>query len=678
MLSTFNELNVRKESQLASNSPQPLNTPIIHTPSNDPIGVPRFLTGGGPNITIQSPINDTYNHNNIWLKFTTDKPTLWIGYSLDEAPNVTITDNLFLTSLTEGSHFVKIFANDTSGNMGQSDTVWFTIDTVAPTITVISPDVGKTKQEYVWLNVTVNEPTSWMGYSLWGEPNVTFSGHTLLGPLSEDIYLFDIYANDTAGNMGGGPSGGIWIDLTPPIVNIISPRNDTYSERDVLLNLSINEWPTWISYSLDNNPNESISASEPFTFTLTNLDDGSHSIIVYTQDGAGNEVASSIVWFTIDCDFPYISINSPGNGSYPSLDVWLNFTIDEVSSWIGYSLDGNLNITVTGDTLLTSLSEGSHSVVICANDSVGNMGSSTLVWFTIDLTPPIVNILTPSQVYYLDPNILVQYSISETGTIQFYLNDVPYPFIANESTITLLDGEYNLTLKVTDQAGNIGIVTVIFTIDTLSPNGIIISPGDQYYNYEEIIVSWLQEPGSTLVAIYVDKTSISLTNNSVEYFAEGVHNITLVIQDQAGNVRIITSIFAIDLTLPEVIILSPISTTYHTTDVTLSFNVNVEEEVQVAILVYLDGELGPLLNNSIIPELTEGQHNLTIEVTDAAGNKVVKTVDFIVETPFTTLTTSSIPITTTTEESTPRVSEGFEFAFPLTIFLIMVFYKKKR
>jgi len=36
-----------------------------------------------------------------------------------------------------------------------------------------------------------------------------------------------------------------------------------------------------------------------------------------------------------------------------------------------------------------------------------------------------------------------------------------------------------------------------------------------------------------------------------------------------GVVRIIASIFTIDLTLPEVRILSPVSTTYHFTDVTL-------------------------------------------------------------------------------------------------------------
>ncbi|MHA2248045.1 MAG: hypothetical protein ACXADY_24065 [Candidatus Hodarchaeales archaeon] len=445
----------------------------------------------------------------------------------------------------------------------------------------------------------------------------------------------------------------------------------------------------------------SLSAEGLGNFSTDDLGISAEKIILvisaYTKSGTPdhdnlNPSPNQTYWFTVNPHaIPHININSPVNASYANQEIWLNFTVDEVPSWIGYSIDGNPNITITGNTLLTSLSEGSHSVIIFANHSTGNMGISEVVWFTIDVTSPIVNISTPSQVYYLDLYILVQYSFSEAGIIQFYLNDVIIPFITNESTIALPDGQYNLTLTVTDPAGHVGTATAIFTIDTLPPNAIIISPGDQYYNHEDINVSWWQEPGSTLLGSYVDKTNTSLVNNSVKYFAEGVHNITLVIQDQAGNNRILTTIFGVDLTAPEITILSPDQTIHQTKDIMLSFAVDDEKEIPVAILIYLDGKFAALSNNSIIPGLTEGQHNLTIEVTDAAGNRVVKTVIFTVELPITTITTtitttvttstatitSSIPITTTTKKSTTGVSKGFEFAIPMTLLFIMFYVKRK-
>jgi hypothetical protein len=57
------------------------------------------------------------------LNFTVDEPTSWIGYSLDQQDNVTIAGNVTLTGLPDGAHQVKIYANDTVGNIGVSETI---------------------------------------------------------------------------------------------------------------------------------------------------------------------------------------------------------------------------------------------------------------------------------------------------------------------------------------------------------------------------------------------------------------------------------------------------------------------------------------------------------------------------------------------------------------------------
>jgi len=91
-----------------------------------------------PNVEILSPENKTYAANSIPLIFTLSETTSWIGYSLDEHENSTVLGNDTLTSLVDGAHNVVVYANDTRGNMGMSNTVYFTVDTTPPNVTNVS------------------------------------------------------------------------------------------------------------------------------------------------------------------------------------------------------------------------------------------------------------------------------------------------------------------------------------------------------------------------------------------------------------------------------------------------------------------------------------------------------------------------------------------------------------
>ncbi|MHA2294695.1 MAG: alkaline phosphatase [Candidatus Hodarchaeales archaeon] len=86
-----------------------------------------------------------------------------------------------------------------------------------------------------------------------------------------------------------------------------------------------------------------------------------------------------------DTSIPEITISSPSNDTYFSTKVWLNISVNRFPSWISYSLDGKNNQTITSNVLLKSLSETSHYIVVYANDSLGNMGVSKTVWFTVEI-----------------------------------------------------------------------------------------------------------------------------------------------------------------------------------------------------------------------------------------------------------------------------------------------------
>jgi len=94
---------------------------------------------------------------------------------------------------------------------------------------------------------------------------------------------------------------------------------------------------------------------------------------------------------SVECYKPItIKILLPTNTTYSTGSVLLCFTINKATSWIGYSLDWQANVTISGNKTLSDLSDGGHCVVVYANDTCGVMGASNMVYFTVDTTPPNV------------------------------------------------------------------------------------------------------------------------------------------------------------------------------------------------------------------------------------------------------------------------------------------------
>jgi len=173
-------------------------------------------------------------------------------------------------------------------------------------------------------------------------------------------------------------------DITPPTISILSPENTTYIINNVPLAFTVSEATSWIGYSLGGQVNVTISGNQ----TLYGLFDGLHTIIVYANDTVGNMGVSSMVYFAVDATPPTIFILSPENKTYSVSDVSLTFVVSESTSWMGYGVDGQANVTIFGNMTLTSFLDGSYYVVVYANDTVGNMGVSDVVYFAVDTTRP--------------------------------------------------------------------------------------------------------------------------------------------------------------------------------------------------------------------------------------------------------------------------------------------------
>ena len=95
--------------------------------------------GIAPEITLASPVNKTYytadtglNFTDVTLNFTVDEPVFSASYRLDGGFPVEVSGNTTIAGLAVGVHNVSVFGFDASGNMGTSETVYFTIEKPEP------------------------------------------------------------------------------------------------------------------------------------------------------------------------------------------------------------------------------------------------------------------------------------------------------------------------------------------------------------------------------------------------------------------------------------------------------------------------------------------------------------------------------------------------------------------
>jgi hypothetical protein len=124
---------------------------------------------------------------------------------------------------------------------------------------------------------------------------------------------------------------------------------------------------------------------------------GALAPLIYTSWGS-----SGVMEFSIDNPPSMVSILSLENVAAGEGDFQLAFRVVGRSlSWVGFSLDGEENVTVSPDVLVQSslasqyevwkgnvtlvgLSGGSHSVVVYAEEVTGSVGASSPVTFVVE------------------------------------------------------------------------------------------------------------------------------------------------------------------------------------------------------------------------------------------------------------------------------------------------------
>jgi hypothetical protein len=98
-----------------------------------------IVDGVPPKVSGLSVENKTYDTSDVPLNFTVNESVSQISYVLDGQENVTIGGNMTLSGLSDGAHNVTVYARDTAGNIGTSETIYFTVKVPFPTTWVVAP-----------------------------------------------------------------------------------------------------------------------------------------------------------------------------------------------------------------------------------------------------------------------------------------------------------------------------------------------------------------------------------------------------------------------------------------------------------------------------------------------------------------------------------------------------------
>ncbi len=215
------------------------------------------------------------------------------------------------------------------------------------------------------------------------------------------------------------PYGPVSPFPNPPDLIVQSPEyNTTYHVNEVLLNFTVvNPYTqsdstriTEISYDFDgqlhtlwNLSNSPLASTQQFSILLNpsigqhTLQINVHAELTFYPDPRFLDSPSiypievlETIPFIIDPNVPpppFVSLASPESKTYITFDVPLYFTVNEINSQISYSLDGQDNVTTAGNTTLTGLTAGEHSITVYATNVAGNIGASETITFTVATQP---------------------------------------------------------------------------------------------------------------------------------------------------------------------------------------------------------------------------------------------------------------------------------------------------
>lgn len=617
-------------------------------------GVPDKITNSSVNysITADGDITAVITGQKETSSGTTDVEETKTGKN---SVSGSITDN--------GTYTITVNSTDEAGNKAEQKIVTFTIDKKAPELTIEGVEDKKFYDtKTITYNVTGTDISATTQEAQSLVPTVTIDGKTAepsaTVELAEGSHTLKAKIVDEAGN-NVEKTVSFEIDTTVPALsfndvkcvndlkkvsangtdkNLTSVVLTAFSEKKAetignsKFTVSGNSGPLSLKNDYDDE-----SADDSWTFTVT------------ATDKAGN-VNSMSKTVTRDTIAPKINLDKVDR--YINRNVNINASSEDPnpsSTKLYVDKDGKEQEM----PLTTTLSnEGYYEVTVKAVDAAGNKSDKTIK-FTIDKTPPKVDIDAPSG--HNKSVSKVSSKMNENGTIHLdVICDKKSIFSDNaEDSISFSklnkDGEYVVKSYATDLAGNKSKEEEAkFIIDSTAP--VVKLSGiktDSFANKAVTITAEVNER-------FYETNDVSFTYNGTKipfrstgatskvshtFNKDGIYEVKLFAKDKAGNTSSTQTLkFTLDTKKPEITISAPDQGTY---DTLIAPKVTIKDEYFKTKDISLTNNIafkdsfnkkGGTRSYINIPKLKEndGIYTLNVRATDEAGNISTATKTFVV------------------------------------------------
>ena len=191
-------------------------------------------------------------------------------------------------------------------------------------------------------------------------------------------------------------------------------------------------------------------------------------------DQAGNETDSTPVSVTYDHTPPVVSIDSGSKPGPHAASTSVTFTFTTDSGGVECKLDSaayGACDTSTSRESYSGLTEGSHTFTVRATDGAGNSATDSYTWI-VDHTAPTVSITGGKPAANTNvKDATLTFSVSD-GTTLCSVDGGAFGSCTTSTTQTytnMADGTHSLAVQSTDQAGNVGMDSYSWTVDTIAP-----------------------------------------------------------------------------------------------------------------------------------------------------------------------------------------------------------------
>ncbi|MBA2858621.1 hypothetical protein HNP93_001322 [Methanococcus maripaludis] len=354
---------------------------------------------------------------------------------------------------------------------------------------------------------------------------------------------------------------------------------------------------------------------------------------------------------SLDMAAPEVTINSPLNESiYNTSSILINVTAIDSSdvSSVTVEIENVKNVTLslngsyyTGNT--GNLSDGIYNITVTSKDENGNTNTTKPVTITIDTTAPKVIINHAEDDFNRITNILnitindlsLDSVIAEinNGTVlkNITLNETNGYF--GNSTYEFSEGLNTVKIYANDSFGHMNSSeTVDFVVDLIDPVITVNTVEGGYFNNGSNVLNFtVDEDYIDSVTAFNGSNEIALENSTGNYLNsvalnEGVYNVTIRINDTAGNIDTENVNFTVDTTAPVLTLNNPVNGTTFTTS-SVSLNVSANDSLSNVSVV---AEIGSVKNVTLFFDgeyytgntgtLSNGNYEIKILVTDLAGN----------------------------------------------------------